>query len=230
MNNEALKKRIIDISYKYKLSHIGSCLGALPILSTIYKEKGDADSFILSAGHAGLALYVVLESQGGKNAEDIFHHHGVHPDYCRDCGIDCSSGSLGHGFPVAVGMALTNRKRDVWVLSSDGEMTEGSMWEALRIAAEQKLDQLKLYINCNGYGAYSKRNSELLIAQLRSFGWGVLVIEKPEDLEESTSLYFQDVPVARIVLTKDYGYPFLQGQDAHYKVLTKQEYESTKSI
>src|SRR4051812_33407854 len=115
MKNKDLKKRIIEISYKHKLSHLGSCLTAVDIIDEIFQVKKPNEKFVLSSGHAGLALYVVLEKYEKKDfdgnlipldAEEIFEHHGTHPDRCKACHLDCSTGSLGQGLPIAVGMAL----------------------------------------------------------------------------------------------------------------------------
>lgn len=150
ITNKDLKRRIITLSYKYKLSHLGSCLTAVDIIEDIFRIKKKNEKFVLSSGHAGLALYVVLEKYGGRNAEEIFLHHGVHPDRCNDCGIDCSSGSLGNGLPIAVGMALADRTKNVYCLISDGECAEGSITEALRLTP----NNLIIYLNDNGWGAY----------------------------------------------------------------------------
>lgn len=167
LKNKDLKRRIIEISYSRKLSHLGSCLTAVDIIDEIFKIKKPNEKFVLSSGHAGLALYCVLEKQQEDNciacndanqsipiyrtthscrrptAEEMFKHHGVHPDYCKECVIDCTSGSLGHGLPIAVGMALANRSKNVYCLISDGECSEGSIWEAFRIIQEYKLWNLK---------------------------------------------------------------------------------------
>ena len=74
-----LKKRILEIAYKHKLSHLGSYLSAVDIIEEIYKKKNKEDIFILSSGHAALALYVVIEKYEGKNAEELFIKHGGHP-------------------------------------------------------------------------------------------------------------------------------------------------------
>ncbi len=151
MKNADLKKRILEISYKNKLSHLGSCLTAVDIIKEIYDKKKENEPFVLSSGHAGLGLYCVLEARGGRNAEEIFSHHGVHPDRCNECGIDCSTGSLGQGLPIAVGMALADRSKNVYCLISDGEYSEGSIWESLRIKREQTLDNLIIYCNFNSW-------------------------------------------------------------------------------
>jgi transketolase len=209
MTNKDLKRRIIEISYKKGLSHIGSCLTAVDIINEIYETKERNEKFVLSSGHAGLALYCIIEKYSKKihdelheisaigtlNAEKIFDHHGVHPDRCLECGIDCSSGSLGHGLGVSVGMALADRSKNVYCLISDGEYAEGSIHEALRIIREQKLNNLKVYMNNNGYAAYRETD----IGVFPSF--------------------------IQMRHTNMDGWPScLQGQIAHYKVLNEAEY------
>lgn len=194
----ALERRILDISYKKKLAHIGSCLTALPIIEEIYALKRREEPFILSSGHAGLALYVVLEKHGYGDAEQMFDKHGVHPNRDPQHGIWCSSGSLGHGIGIAVGMALADINRKVWCLVSDGECAEGSVWEALRIAREQELDNLNAYVNANGYGAYHEIDVKQLGRRLTSFF--------PVNMRATEQKY-------------------LFGQQAHYHILTKEDYE-----
>jgi transketolase len=199
-----LKKRIIDLSYKHGLTHIGSCLTSVNIIDKIYKKKKDQEPFILSNGHAGLALYVVLEQYGFGDAEAIWLKHGTHPNRDMPNGIWCSTGSLGQGLPIAIGMALSNRNRNVYCLISDGECAEGSIWESLRIAKEQKLNNLKIYLNMNGWSAYGKINTSYLVKRINAF----------------------EFPV-KIIITKVEQYPFLKGLDAHYYQMTKEDYEKT---
>ncbi|MGA1049672.1 MAG: hypothetical protein ACO3UU_16835, partial [Minisyncoccia bacterium] len=104
----SLEKRIIDISYKEKIGHLSSNLNAVNIIDEIYQTKNKDDAFILSSGHAALALYAVLEKYHNLNAEALFHKHGVHPHRDIDNNIYCSTGSLGLGITVAVGYALAN--------------------------------------------------------------------------------------------------------------------------
>lgn len=203
-----LHKRILDISYKYNLSHLGSCLTAVDIIDSIYAKKEPKDKFVLSSGHAGLALYVVLEKYGFGDAEIIFAHHGVHPDWCRECHIDCSAGSLGHGLPIALGMALANNKRRVYCLISDGECAEGSIWEALNIFESTRPKNLFLHVNLNGWGAYHKINSNALENT---------ILAHIPSMTDHVFFYRTNVEM----------YPFLKGQDAHYHVMNKDEYEST---
>lgn len=207
IKNKDLKRRIIDISYKKKLSHIGSCLTAVDIIKEIYDIKKKDEKFILSSGHAGLALYTVLESKGGRNAEEIFKHHGVHPDRCSNCQLDCSTGSLGQGLSIAVGMALAERTKDVYCLVSDGECAEGSIHEAIRIANEQKLLNLHIYVNYNGWGAYQA------------------IPNYPLEYTE------QNIYITPAVRYTDSDYlPFLKGQDAHYITMNDEQYKEAMEI
>ena len=109
-------KRILEISYKHNLSHIGSCLTMYPIIEQIYNEKKENDIVILSAGHAGLAQYVQIEkhSKGLINAEDLLNNMGIHPIRDINNGIYVSTGSLGSGILVGVGVAISNKNRNVY--------------------------------------------------------------------------------------------------------------------
>jgi transketolase len=199
-----LKKRILEIAYKNKLSHLGSYLSSLEIIEEIYKKKTSDDIFILSSGHAALALYVVLEAYEGKNAEELFKKHGGHPHRDEKNGLYCSTGSLGMGITVAVGRALANPKRKVYVLISDGESAEGSIWESLRFIYEQNIKNIEVYVNINGYAAYDKIDVEYLSKRLLSF-----------------------LPSINLRYTSVNQYPFLKGINAHYHAMSEEDYKST---
>ena len=92
---------------------------------------------------------VNAEKYEGKNAEELFIKHGGHPHRDEKNGIYCSTGSLGLGITVAVGRALANKNRKVYVLISDGESAEGSVWEALRFIKESNLSNIEIYVNVN---------------------------------------------------------------------------------
>ena len=199
-----LEKRILRISYKRKLSHLSSNLSSVNIIDEIYSLKQENEPFILSNGHAGLALYVVLEKYYKINAEELHEKHGVHPNRDLENKIFYSSGSLGCGLPAACGIALANRNRNVYCLISDGEMFEGSIYETLNIVNKYKIDNLKIYINVNGYSALA-------------------VFDKCEIIQKIKNLY-SDVEVR---LT-DYVYnkfPFVKGLAGHYDILTQKDME-----
>ena len=199
-----LKKRILEIAYKHKLGHLGSYLSAAEIVDEIYENKDSDDIFILSSGHAALALYAALEKYEGKNAEELFLKHGGHPHRDEENGIYCSTGSLGLGITVAVGRALANKNRKVHVLISDGESAEGSVWESLRFIKESNLSNIEVYVNINGYAAYDKVDIKYLVDRLKVF-----------------------LPTINIRYTSVNQYSFLRGLNAHYHVMSEEDYKST---
>lgn len=196
-----LERRIIDVSYKNRLPHIGSCLNSVSIVDKIYMVKKKDDPFILSNGHAGVALYAVLEKYEGKNAEELFEKHGTHPNRDLKDGIWASTGSLGQGLAIGVGMALADKTRNVYVLLSDGECAEGSIWEALRIAGEKRIENLRVMVAANGLGGYSHIDADILEMRIPNF-----------------------YPCV-VVKTNMLRWPsFLNGLSGHYAVMNKKQY------
>ncbi len=195
MRNKELKDRIIEISRKHGLSHLGSCLTAVDIIADIYEAMVVKDKFVLSCGHAGLALYVVLERYG-YDAEKLLHDCGIHPT--KTDGIDCSTGSLGQGLPIALGMAMADRSKDVYCLISDGECSEGSIWETANVMRKYDVKNLKVFLNFNGWGAYDA------------------IQESLKDIMKVI------IPGIIIYDTNFDDFPFLNGQDAHYCTLPKE--------
>jgi transketolase len=197
-----LEKRCIEITYNNKASHLGSVLTSVGIIDKLFLVKKPRDKFVLSAGHAFLALAVILEKNGKGNAEELVKRHGTHPNRDVDHDIWVSTGSLGQGLPIAVGMAVARPEIDIYVLVSDGEMAEGSCWEALRIAGELRLENLKVVCNANGYSALGKTDVDTLDTRMQMF---------------YPSL---------VVRTDVFKYPdWLQGLQGHYLVLNKEQYD-----
>jgi transketolase len=189
-----LERRIIDISYHHKLAHIGSCLTAIGIIEEIFKLKKPDEKFVLSCGHAGLALYAMLEELGLADAEDLLLKCGIHPDRkVAENVIDCSTGSLGQGLPIALGMALSDRSKNVYCLVSDGECAEGSIYEAMNLRQKYSLNNLKVYCNHNGWAAYDK----------------------------TTFKFFDGMQIRD---TQDNFFIQQWSQEAHYRVLTDKDY------
>src|SRR5215468_2875934 len=104
-----LANRCSELLYKHKLSHVSSCLNTVDLLAEIYEKRKDNEPVILDNGHASLAHYVVLESKGLCNAEEMVEKHGVHAHRDMEHGIWCSNGSLGQAATVALGMALADK-------------------------------------------------------------------------------------------------------------------------
>lgn len=225
--NQPLRDRILSLSQEHQLSHLGSCLSAVDIIDAVYRVKEPHEKFVLSAGHAGLALYTVLERYEKRDAEKLLTTSGIHPERDQN-GVDVSTGSLGHGLPIAVGMALADRYKNVYCMVSDGEMAEGSIWEALRVAGEQQLFNLKVVLNANGWAAYRAVDRKQFSRQVRSFGWRVQTVNGHNtnnlvsallDGEEPDYLKEMLPPTFIIAKTTVEQHPELTGLDAHYKTL-----------
>ena len=202
-----LYKRLLDICYERQLHHLGTYFSALKIIEEIYSQKKEDDIFILSNGHAVVALYVVLEKYYGLDAVELHEKYGDHPKRNELDKLHCSTGSLGMGVTVAVGRALANPNRDVYCLLSDGECAEGSVWEALRFAYENKVTNLKLYVNANGWAAYDAVDLDYLEKRIKAF--------------------HPDVNYIRTTV-EHFG---LKGLHAHYTNLNEEQYkEALKSL
>ena len=201
-NLSKLQKRVLELSVKNKLSHIGSALGTVNVLDEIYKMRKKDEPVILSNGHAGMALYVVLEKHEGKDAQKLIDKHGTHPNRDKQDGIWASTGSLGHGIGIAVGMALATPTKTIYVTISDGECAEGSVWEALAIARKFQVENLRVALIANGFGAYDKVDVDDLDIRINNF-----------------------YPTM-MVKFNTFDYPdWIQGLKAHYSVMTQEQYE-----
>jgi transketolase len=151
-----IHERIVEISKKHGLSHNGGNLTCASIIEEIYSNKKEDEPFILSCGHNSLSLFCVLEKRYGYDAEELYLKHGTHPNRDMEHKIWCSTGSLGHGILIGCGMALANRNRNVYVLISDGEAFEGTMWECANVIHKYQIHNLKIHMNWNHWGAYDR--------------------------------------------------------------------------
>ena len=169
--------RILDISYKLNLSHIGSSLTCYPIIENIYKTKNFNDIVVLSCGHAGLAQYVAIEKESKNliNAEKMLKTMGIHPARDVSLGIHVSSGALGSGILIAVGLAVANKRRNVYCILSDGECAEGYVWEALAYIKKQNITNLIIHVNVNGFSAYDAVDRDYLEKRLKAFNENIIV-------------------------------------------------------
>lgn len=221
-----LRKRIIELSHKSNFSHLGSCLSAIDLIDAIYKVKKREEKFVLSNGHAGIALYVVLEKNGFiKNLHK--KNLRVHPDRDVKKGIHVSTGSLGQGLPIALGMALSNRNKNVYCMISDGECEEGSIWESLKVAWKHKVTNLKIILNANGWAAYEKLDLKYLKNRIRASGYE---IEKLNGHDTESILKSLNKETNNLLLffayTQVEQFHFLKGQDAHYYVMKEDDYKT----
>lgn len=196
-----VRRDVLDMICRTHGPHIGSCYSCIDLLVGLYfggmnvspnkAESPKRDRFIFSKGHASPALYAVLHRRGFLTDADLagFATNGgtlqQHPDRQVKKGIEISTGSLGHGLSVGAGMAYTLKKdrssARVFVLISDGELDEGSTWEAILFAGHHKLDNLVLLVDYNRMHALgpSKKTLDLdpLADKFRAFHWAVKTID-----------------------------------------------------
>jgi transketolase len=172
-----IRKNILHIANLSGSPHVGSALSCTDILTTLYFDILDLDDyenrdiFMLSKAHSAMALYSTLHEKGFLSKEELegYYQNGgtlpAHTDKDTNPYIEISAGSLGHGLPMALGVAhsfkLRNSKRKVYVLMGDGESQEGSVWEAAMLAPKLGLDNLTVFIDRNNLQGYG-RASELL--------------------------------------------------------------------
>lgn len=255
IENKSLEARrmLVRISAQAGTVHIGSSLSEIEILATLYSSflnikpsnvnNPERDRLILSKGHAALGLYVVLNQHGFIKDEELESYTqdgtnlAVHPVLGSAPGIEATSGALGHGLSIAVGMALA-AKRNGWksryvVILSDGECDEGSVWEAAMLAGHLKLDNLLVVIDYNKIQSFG-RVSEVL--ELEPFAekwqvnhWSTLEVDGHDvsDLLESLSKFPNEKgkPTAIIAHTiKGKGISYFEDTlESHYRSIKPQE-------
>ena len=196
---EELRKQIFITGYKGKMAHLASCFSCLEIVYTLYMkgvlrydlndpEWEERDRFILSKGHAGLALYSVLLKAGLMSKENFESYltsdSVIGGEPCmRDCTrIEATTGSLGHGLSIGMGMAMAlksdKKTSRVYVLLGDGECEEGTVWEAAMTAPAFGLDNLCVILDCNKIQKMDFVENIIgnddWVTKWKAFGWDVI--------------------------------------------------------
>jgi transketolase len=252
--NKELREKIVDLAVSAGEGHIPSSFSIVDLIEHIYgnvlridpNDSADPnrDYFILSKGHGALALYVVLNKFGLLSDEDLNLYGqrdsilGGHPDRVSTSFVEASTGSLGHGFPFAVGIALGNqvkkRSSRVLALLGDGECHEGSVWEAANVAANQGLNNLVALIDWNE-SAMQLMPIDDLVGKWKAFGWNVVVIDghSKQDMNQALNgdvLDSQVKPYAVIARNvKGKGVPLVEGHGLwHHKIPNFDEVKSIK--
>lgn len=247
----AYRRKIIEMVYEGRDGHIPSAFSIIDLVAILYRDilKIDPrdpqwegrDYFILSKGHGCLALYVVLKEHGFLTEQDLklFCKSGgilgEHPDCTIVPGVEACTGSLGHGFPMAVGMALglkiRKKANHVFVLVGDGECHEGTIWEAANIACNKRLGNMCVVVDWNGSAAQLMPQDDLP-AKWRAFGWDVVVIDGHDEHEiinaYQTFLSRQeDKPFVIIAKTvKGKGIPMIEGHGPwHHRIPNDEEFQ-----
>lgn len=246
--NEDLRAKIVKLIYNAKEGHIPSSLSIVDIINHIYskvltilkKNSKKNDFFILSKGHGCVALYVVLNKMKliPDNVLNDYSSNGAilggHPDSTKLKSIVASTGSLGHGFPMAVGIALglkiKSLSNKVFVLLGDGECHEGTIWESANIAANRKLNNLVAIIDWNK-SAEQLMPIDNLQKKWLAFGWNVKIINghSKKDFEKyltKNSLKNLKKPLVFLAKTiKGKGISFMEGHGVwHHKIPSKDQY------
>jgi transketolase len=160
------RRRILDVSQRVSALHIAPAFSCLEITDVIYHGlKRPGDAFVMSKGHGCVSQYVILEDLGIMPTAEIERYCtpagvlGAHPDRGTP-GVEASTGSLGHGLGIGVGMAYAEKVKDergqIFVVLSDGELQEGSTWEAAQMAANLQLENLHLFVDLNDFGGLER--------------------------------------------------------------------------
>lgn len=250
VSGNEIRKLVIHQSRRANVGHIGSSLSIADIISALFSfvlrgagtKDLERDRFVLSKGHAALALYAALHVKGLITKEQLETYcgddsdFGVHPE-SHFPGIDFSTGSLGQGLSMAVGAALAARMqqsdRRVYALISDAELNEGSVWEAAMFAAHHHLDNLVAIVDWNGQQAMGKSrsiiNNDLMLERWTSFGWDAIEIDGHNQEELRDSLLLRTDAKPRLVLARTSfgkGVSYMEGKlKWHYWPMSDEEYE-----
>jgi transketolase len=249
----SIRRHDIQMVHRAKLGHIGGEMSAIDILTTLYfavlhvdpqqPNAPDRDRFILSKGHSAAALYTTLAHAGFFPLDDLqtfmqpFSKLNGHPDRNKVPGVETNTGPLGHGLPVAVGAALASKLQDatwcVFALTGDGELQEGSNWEAAMAGAHYQLDNLTVIVDRNrlqqGAGTEETMRLEPLADKWRAFGWSVTELDGHDYAQLLDTFarvpFEQSKPNCIIAHThKGQGISFMQDQVAwHHKVPNAEE-------
>ncbi|MBI4125629.1 MAG: transketolase [Deltaproteobacteria bacterium] len=255
---KTLRGAVVEMSHRAGAPHLASSLSCIDILTVLYwkilrldpkkPQDPDRDRFILSKGHAAAALYAALAHRGFYPAEDLKKYvvnesrFPEHPPAVGLPGVEAATGSLGHGLPMGLGMALAARilkkKYRVFVLLSDGECNEGSNWEAAMFAAGQKLSNVCVLVDYNKWQATGRSRDILAIHPLdkkwEACGWSTLEIDGHDHsglTEVLSALPREDgKPTAIIAHTiKGKGISFMEDDNNwHYKIPSVAEVAAAK--
>jgi transketolase len=247
--SDNIRKKIISVLVPKVSHHIGCSLSIVDLLVYLYFHKlnvypqdpknNKRDIFILSKGHAALALYCVLQKKGffkEKLLDTYDQDNSSFPEHASSGvpGVELSTGSLGHGLPVGVGFALSfkndKKNNQVVVLMSDGELDEGSNWEAIMFAGHHNLNNLTAIIDLNGYQGYAETKKVINLSpisnKIRSFSWNAYEIDghnfnSMDEVFKKINNNKNGKPNCIIAKTiKGKGIPYFEGKfESHYKSL-----------
>jgi transketolase len=235
-------QHLLQMHHRAQVGHLGGNLSCVTALHAVFAQMHADDRFVLSKGHSAGALYTVLAAYGHIPVAELetFHQDGTrlpgHPPVGKLAHVPFATGSLGHGLSLAVGFALSARLREsaqrVWCLTSDGEWQEGSTWEALIFAVHQRLTNLTIFIDCNGWQGFGSTQEvasqadfvqrltgfDVDISQVDGHDWDDIMAHIPQTHER--------VHVVLLQTIKGYGVPaFADTLQSHYLPITTEQYQ-----
>jgi len=244
-----IRRLIIEQSWRAHVGHIGSALSVADMVGAVFSVIGapdpadpDRDRFILSKGHAALALYAALTLVGVLSEDDLNTfcadgtRLGVHPSHALP-GVDFSTGSLGQGLPVAAGAALAAKmqgsSRRVIVIVSDAECNEGSIWEAAMFASHHRLGNLTVLVDHNHQQAFGRTEEVLASANLvnrwSAFGWHAIEVDGHDEAEMTKVLGSAGPGGPRVLVAETSfgkGVSYMEGQIKwHYLPMSAPDFE-----
>jgi transketolase len=236
----AARRRLLKMHFESRIGHLGGNLSALDALLVLHHRLMRAgDEFILSKGHAAGALYVTLWSLGLVSDAQLatFHGDGTqlagHPVPGWIDRIGVTTGSLGHGFPVALGMALKRHLEHepghLYCLTSDGEWQEGAMWEGLIFWAHRRLPNLTVLVDLNGLQGFGTTREvasmQDLGARLRPFGLGVVDVDGHDHAAIAAATAAHPGAIVLLHTVKGKGVSFMENRmEWHYLPLNEEQY------
>ncbi len=215
------RRKVIDFHKRNRISHLGSDLSSVEIMTSLYYHiMRESDRFILSKGHASGIFYIILNDLG-KIPDEQLNCLEEHPTIHREYGIYATTGSLGQGLSLGLGMALANPKSSIYVLMGDGECEEGQIWEAARYAGElgRRVSNLTGIVDCNGLQGFKKTDYSSYERRFSAFGLDTRICEG-HNIADLIREITRKSDSAKIVLArtiKGKGVPSIEGQlKSHY--------------
>jgi len=189
----AARKKVLSMIHRAGTSHVASNFSVIDIATVLYENLQEGDEVVWSAGWKAASIYYFLAQQGKIPMEDLEKfpqspYFGLAEPAVN--GVHVAGGSMGHGLPVAVGMALGKKRAGeagtIYCIMSDGEMNEGTTWESAAVAAHHKLDNLVVLVDCNKWQAMGKTEDVLdinLTQAWNGFGWNVNRVDGHDDVQ-----------------------------------------------
>ncbi|MHB8588875.1 MAG: transketolase [Candidatus Dormibacteraceae bacterium] len=248
ISGQGIRRHVLEQSKRANVGHIGCALSVADILAALYGGvlKGhpadpDRDRFVMSKGHAGIALYAALHL-AGHLSHDVLESYsgdssllGVHPHHGL-AGVDFSTGSLGQGLSMAAGAALAARlqgsHRRAFALLSDAECNEGSVWEAAMFAAQHRLENLVAIVDLNGQQALGYTKDVISLEPLEerwgSFGWDVHTVDGNDQEAVASSIAGLEARLPHVLIARTTfgsGVSFMESQIRwHYLPMDETQY------